>query len=95
MEGFVLGYKYGTDKQEGFGLYSTYLADCVNDRSIDYDFEKAPDFNIVRDCINGELQSMEAMCVLDTLCLMTQRSLQSTTAERMTATGSTQRIWQR
>ena len=75
MEGFVLGYKYGTDKQEGFGLYSKYLVDCVNDRSIDYDFEKAPDFNIVRDCINGELQSMEAMCVLDTLCLMTLNNM--------------------
>lgn len=76
MEDFVMGKRYATDKQEGFALYSKYMVDLVNDRKIDYNYDKSPDFNEVQSVANAELESMEAACVLDTLCLLTLNNME-------------------
>lgn len=76
MEDFVMGSRYANDKKEGFTQFSNYILDKLNDRKISYDFDSAPDFNEAVKGINGELQAMDALTVLDCLCLLNLNNMQ-------------------
>ena len=90
MEDFVMGNRYANDKKEGFSQFANYILDKINDRKVDYNFDNAPDFNEAVKGINGELQAMDAMTVLDCLCLMTLSNMQYKIRQYEIANGSYQ-----